>query len=86
MHAQAIHIYGKEALRVPGGNQGWRFTAGAQYLVELLRAPELEEFGCRAELVARPDQNEQCDNLGSVFLKFERCLTIHIQKRDFHSL
>ena len=22
MHAQAIHIYGKEALRVPGGNQG----------------------------------------------------------------
>ena len=52
-----------------------------KYLVELPRAPELEEFGCRAELVARPDQNGQCDNLVSVFLKFERYLTIHFAIR-----
>ena len=53
------------------------------YLVELLREPELEEFGCRAELVGRPDEKGQCGNLRLIFLRFERYLKIYFEKADF---
>eukprot|EP00959_Pyramimonas_sp_CCMP1952_P364321 7629194-Pyramimonas_sp.AAC.1 len=38
---------------------------GILYLVELFGIDELEEFRRGVELASRPDQNGQCDHLGS---------------------
>ena len=40
----------------------------------------------RRRPVGRPDRCGQCDDLGSVFLRFEKYLRIHFPKRNFHSL
>eukprot|EP00959_Pyramimonas_sp_CCMP1952_P171037 3573972-Pyramimonas_sp.AAC.1 len=58
----------------------------SSYLVELFGIDELEEFRRRVELVGKPDQKGQIDNLWVVLQEIEGHLTVHFEKADFSHL
>eukprot|EP00959_Pyramimonas_sp_CCMP1952_P017955 380967-Pyramimonas_sp.AAC.1 len=55
------------------------------YLVELFDIDQLEKSRHGVGLVGQPGPSGQCDDFGSVLLRFERYPTVQFEKADFHA-